>query len=487
MMERSAPLPVRINRQIGATSADGVDALAASGLLSATRIRTLRLLGKTADVLEVLNHLCSPSPLEALSLFVISTAEPVDLPEALCERDMPHFRRLTFETGAHIRAPLWLLASVTHFTTSAGVSLQELLGTLQAMPRLEVLRVEYILSKWDSIDTSGQFPLARAMLPHLSLLAVRENASPHRLVVLSSFIDAPPTLHRHLFWRVFLMYRYGWEPEIFTAVQALVPQDSARGMDDGGLRSAQVSGGLAHGSFEAWSRTDTDTDAFTREDALFLFRLDWERVLIPPIIAPDAESPGPLDDSCPFFHLASLCAGLQTTRIEDLTVAPEIWSATESETAHLPCQRTPDVRAQWLALLAALPSVKTLRLHRGSPACVSVLRALAASPGLLPHLQKVFVVQSTVRYAAGSAARGSGVGVADAEPEAAYAMAGHKFVQENVGAGLVEAVSVRSGLEIVLVGCEVDEEALKALRKRARVDFLNEWEYPQSVHDVTLE
>ena len=471
-MERSAPLPIHIERQIGATFADGVEALAASGLLSASRIRTLRLIGRPADILKALNRLCGPSPLESLSLCVTDMGEPVDLPETLCEGDMPHFRCLVFETFARIRAPLWLLAGVTHFTTRASVSPLELLGTLQAMPQLEVLCVMYDYDGWDHIDTHEELPLARAVLPHLSHLSVHES-SPHCPVIPFSIIDAPPTLRRHLLWRIFIAHR--WEPNIFTAVQALVPRDSGPGMDDGGLRAAQVTGGPTHGSFEVWSRSGTGANpgVFARSDALFLFRLNWQPILV--------IEGSPLDEHCPFFCLASLCAHLQTTRIEDLTAAPETLSATiESGTTDV--QDTPDVVAQWRALLAALPSVRTLRLHRGSPACVSVLCALAASPGLLPHLQKVFVVQSAVRYAAGSAAREVDIGVADA----GSAMASHKSVQADVGAELVEAVSVRSGLEVVLVGCEVDEEALEALRKRARVDFRNEWEYMQSVH-VTLE
>ena len=134
MVERSAPLPMRIDMQIGARFGDGLESLAASELLpSASRIRTLRLLGYGADVLKVLNRFCSPSPLESLSIWMTGMGEPVDLPEALCDRDAPHFRRLTFETPACIRAPVWLLG-VIHFTTSASVSLHEFLGTLQAMP-----------------------------------------------------------------------------------------------------------------------------------------------------------------------------------------------------------------------------------------------------------------------------------------------------------------------------------------------------------------
>ena len=470
MMERSAPLPMHIDRSVGTTFGDEVEALAASGLLSASRIRSLRLSGPIADILKSLNYLCGPSPLESLSLSMIDMGGRVRLPETMCERNAPHFRRLTFETGMRIRAPLWLLTSVTHFTTHASVPPHELLRTLQSMPQLEVLCLMYTFSNLCYINAPKQL---RAVLPRLSLLSVRE-IGPHSFLTLSSRIDAPPTLRSHLFWSINQIH--GWEPSIFTDVQTLVPHDSAPGMDDGGLRAAQVTGGPARGSFEVWSRTDADTGVFAREDALFLFRLDWQ-----PVSVRALDTDVTLHEDCPFFHLASLCAHLQTTRIEDLTVMHEASSAIESGTD---VQGTPVVMANWQALLAALPSVKTLRLHRGSPACISVLRALAASPGLLPHLQKVFVVRCTVRYAAGSTAREGSVGVAD--HDSGSAMANHKPVRADIGADLVEAVSVRSGLEVVLVGCEVDEEALEALRKRAVVDFGKEWEYMQSVQ-VTLE
>jgi len=41
----------------------------------------------------------------------------------------------------------------------------------------------------------------------------------------------------------------------------------------------------------------------------------------------------------------------------------------------------------------------------------------------------------------------------------------------------VAVVKGRYGLEVVLIGCEVDDEALEALRKRAQVDIGDEWVY----------
>jgi len=262
------------------------------------------------------------------------------------------------------------------------------------MPQLEVLCVAHIPNEWDDKDAPEQVSLPRAVLPCLSLLSFRDN-TPRRLVILSSRIDAPPTLRRQLFWRAWSIQ--GWEPweSTSTAMQALVPNDSAPGIDDGGLRFAQVTGGFEHGSFEVWSRTgsesaSSDAGASAREDALFLFHIKWKRLLVLTL-----GEEVPREEVRPFFHLASLCAHLRTACIVDLVAAPETSSVIEHWAADVP--DAPDVMVQWQALFAALPSVKTLRLHRGSPACLSVLRALSRSAGLLPHLQRIFVVQSTVR------------------------------------------------------------------------------------------
>jgi hypothetical protein len=53
----------------------------------------------------------------------------------------------------------------------------------------------------------------------------------------------------------------------------------------------------------------------------------------------------------------------------------------------------------------------------------------------------------------------------------------HKLAHENAGAELVAVVKGRYGLEVVLIGCEVDDEAQEALRKRAQVNIEDEWVY----------
>ena len=139
----------------------------------------------------------------------------------------------------------------------------------------------------------------------------------------------------------------------------------------------------------------------------------------------------------------------------------------------------PDPVVQWQALLSALPSVKTLRLHRGSTTCISLLSALYTSAGLLPLLQKIFVTHSMIRYAAAASAGGCD-GVGDTGVKASSALANPHLMKENMAAELVNFLSRRPGLEVVLIECEVDEEAFRALRERARVRIENECIYNQA-------
>ncbi|KAH9023098.1 hypothetical protein EDB85DRAFT_1992713 [Lactarius pseudohatsudake] len=486
MMERSAPLPVRIDIHVSSSHTNGLHPLAASELLfAASRIRTLRLVGLRADILRVLDRLRSPSPLESLDLCVIDSGQAVDLPETLFGGKAPHFRRLTFACDAHIRAPRWLLAGITHFTTGADVALPGLLDALREMPQLEMLRIPHCRAVWEEEDAEMP-PTPRVVLPRLSLLSFRDT-TPRRFIILSAHIDAPPTLRRHFFWRAWAVPSWDRWANMLAGMRTptptgadIIPRDSAPGSDDGDLRVVRVIGGPARGSFEVWSRTGSEganTSTAARDDALFLFHIDWRHSPV------DPHGGGSLlDHSSPFFHLAGLCAHLRATRVEDLTVASESASpdagGREKNAPEGVASEAPDVAAHWQALLAALPSVRTLRLHRGGPACVSVLRVLASSANsLLPDLQKIFVVQNTVRYAA---ARSDGAVLWNFKRLAGNGTAmisTHEPAHANVGAELVAVVKGRYGLEVVLVGCEVDDEALDALRKRAQVDIGDEWVY----------
>jgi hypothetical protein len=456
MIERSFPLPMRINIRISFDPVARDKSLAASALLSASRIRTLNISGRSIDVLTFLKRLCSPSPLESLSLHVFYARGHVDLPEALFNRNAPHLHSLTLESSACLRAPLWLLSGITHFTVRGGVSLHDLLNTLKAMPQLEMLHIAR-----DTLAESDQAP-PHVVLPRLSRLSIRERYL-RRLVLISSHIDAPPTLRKHLH----MTLNSPWEHDIniFPAVQALFPQDSGPGVEDGGLRVAQVTGGPTRGSFDVWSRAFSESAsangaAFAREDALFLFHIEWRRLRYH-------------NDPRPFFRLARLCSHLCTARIEDLTAVPGI--PTKNGTDVQDAQDAPDSVAQWQALLAALPAVKTLRLHRGSTTILSLLRALSASADLLPLLRKIFVVHVTVRYSAVSTDGCDGGGLSGADADFSMASPG-----PNLGVELVATLSGRSGLEVVLIGCEVDEEALEALREQARVEIREECVYTQA-------
>jgi len=391
----------------------------------------------------------------------------VDLPGFLFGGEAPYCRRLAFETAVSIQAPRWLLANITHFTTSAGVGLLDVLSTLQGMPQLEVLCINFIITVWPTVGMTT-LPLPRAALPRLSLLSVCD-WSPYHLVILSSHIDAPPTLRRQFFWAMRYVHDFNYLEDTFTSIQGIIPRGSTLGAD-GGMRIGCVMGDHKHGSFEIWSRTHTEpASAATRENALFLFNVHWNVPRRPRHIhncSPRRFCRCAPEPPNPFPHLAVVCKRVRTAHVEDLAVM-RLMPEAVIESDYIPGEYVigepeQDVAAQWQALLAELPSVKTLRLHRGSPACLSVLRALSACASLLPCLQKVFVVQSIVRYTAAVASPLGSAGIFGSGSGT------------NVGAELVDVVEARLGLEVVLVGCEVDDEALDALRKRARVVIWDE-------------
>ncbi len=447
MMKRSSPLAVhvdiRINGNINSSSADGLHPLAASELLFATsRIRTLRLSGLRGDILHVLNRLRSPSSqLESLSLSIYDGGGPsVLLPVSLFggnDKAVPNLRCLTFATDTCISAPLWLLGVITEFTTGADMALPELLETLRAMPQLEILRVQHCRAVWDEDAAATEGPALRTVtLPHLRLISFRDT-TPRRFVLLIPRIDAPPTVRRHLFWRLWAVASWERWSGMLDAMRAFIPRDSVFGARDSGLRASRVRGGPARGSFH----------------------------------------------SSPFFHLGGLCSQLPAMRVSDLMIEPE----PEPEPEPKPEQAVMSGHdaasmVHWESLLRALESVQSLRLHgsegdRLGKGILSSLRAVVSdsdSDTLLPHLQKLYIVQCDVRCAtqlpqdgvvlrnlkrfalpsgghAGPVARDGGVGC-------------------GVGNEMVALVQRRVGLEVILVGCGVDDEALDKLGKYVQAD-----------------
>jgi len=493
MMERSAPLPIRIDLRISTSSTDGLHPLAASELLfTASRIHTLRLVGLRADILRVLDRLRSPSPLKALNLSIYDSGPPVDLPETLFGTKAPYLRRLTFAADACIRAPLWLLAGITEFTTGADITLPEMLDALRAMPQLEVLRVHHCRAVWEDDAAAGQGQGIGAasvvVLPHLRLISFRDT-TPRRFVLLAQRIDAPPTVRRHLFWRSWAVASWERWTDLLRTMRAFVPRDSTPGADDGDLRVARMVGGAARGSFSTWTRSAmavAGSSQEERESALFLFEIDWKGSPIDP--RGGAETL--LEHSSPFFHLPGLCAQqLLTGRVLDLTIEPELEPEPVSElgldmesmigsaaTANA-VGVTGGIQTvqHWEPFVGALRSVQVLRLHRGS---LSVLHAVAAKPLLLPDLQKLYVVQCDVRRTPapldGGIVRWNLKRLATLRGSPDPVMTGDG---ERIGNELVALVGRRYGLEVVLVGCCVDTGELDELRKHAQVSLGDEWVY----------
>jgi hypothetical protein len=466
MMERSAPLPVHIDIRIS-SSPGGLHPLAASELLfSASRIRTLRLVGLRVDILHLLNHLRSPSPLESLRFSIYDSGPPVQLPETLFGGKAPNLRSLTFAADTCIRAPLWLFKGITEFTTGADVSLPELLDALRAMPRLEVLRVQHCRAVWEETDNPdghpgiASSPPARVTLPYLNLISFRDT-TPRRFVLLSLRIDAPSTVRRHLFWRSWAVSSWERWSSLLSTMRTFVPRDSVARADDGDFRVARVTGGPARGSFSTWTRSASARATSTSpDDALFLFQIDWVESPV------DPQSESLLEHSSPFFHLASLCeTELRTRLVQDLTVVPDVEQLEVNRVGMISM-----TTMHWESLVGRLSSVDSLRLHRGTSSLLSRLSANA----LLPRLQKLYVTQCIVRHTREQQPDGLALwNVMRGTPSPGFAT---RDVM-NVGHELVELVRSRYGLEVILIDCSVNGDALETLRKHAHVEIGDEWVY----------
>jgi len=168
-------------------------------------------------------------------------------------------------------------------------------------------------------------------------------------------------------------------------------------------------------------------------------------------------------------------------RVSDLMIEPEPEPEPKPEQAVMSGHDAASM-VHWESLLRALESVQSLRLHgsegdRLGKGILSSLRAVVSdsdSDTLLPHLQKLYIVQCDVRCAtqlpqdgvvlrnlkrfalpsgghAGPVARDGGVGC-------------------GVGNEMVALVQRRVGLEVILVGCGVDDEALDKLGKYVQAD-----------------
>ena len=341
------------------------------------------------------------------------------------------------------------------------MTLPELLDALRAMSQLEILRVQHCRATWDEAEGPSPAPSPRVTMPHLKLISFRDT-TPRRFVLLSLRIDALSTVRRHLFWRSWAVSSWERWTTLLTTMLGLVPRDSVAGADDGDLRIAHVTGGPARGSFVTWSRSSSARATSTsQDDALFLFQIDWAGSPMDPF------NESLLEHSSPFFHLASLCAQLRATHVQDLTIEPDIEQVTD---APFTISMT---RLYWESLIGALPSVQSLRLHRGTSSLLSMIHAHT----LLPNLQKLYVIQCDVRYTTEPleglalwhlkrlSLRGSPIPGAGTHDVA------------NIREELVALARSRYGLEIILVGCNVDGGALEALRKHAQVSVGDEWVY----------
>ena len=167
------------------------------------------------------------------------------------------------------------------------------------------------------------------------------------------------------------------------------------------------------------------------------------------------------------IYLSSLCGELRATRVQDLSIEPDLEYITDD--VGMPMMH-------WKSLVGALPSVQNLRLHEGTAPLLSIITAHS----LLPNLQKLYIVQCTVGY---TAERLDGVVLWNLKRLSLRGSAGpgpatHNVA--NVGEELIALLRSRYGLEVILIDCDVDAGALEALRKRTELGVGgvgDEWVY----------
>jgi F-box-like len=262
------------------------------------RLRSLKVIGRTSVVCELLGELHTALPIRSLSLSVIDTnMRPVVLPDNMLGGQAPIPNVCFFKIGGSIIAPHWLLRGITHFTSHQLISLQSLLDILHQMPSLHSFILEgHVLNvKCPTASRNLQIPM-----PNLKYFTVNvKQRSPTifdlllRRLILPDGAKKSVRLHKSL-WR---------DPTIWSPFMLGIPSYIRKVIEAAnGLRHAQLSGGSLEGSFRLW------TGDLGYEEAEFSFEISWRA---------QGTGNGPLH---PVIDLAALCDLLGVERVRTLTL-----------------------------------------------------------------------------------------------------------------------------------------------------------------------
>ncbi|KAI0065778.1 hypothetical protein BV25DRAFT_1593632 [Artomyces pyxidatus] len=343
-------------------------------------------------------------------------------------------------------APAWLLRGITDFTVSGMVVLEELVLTLKNMPQLQILSV------FLQGPTHSDIPEAVvADLPSLSLFKVGDY-NPHSFWTLLSHLRMPATVRMRLLLTPIAAASWeSWSDFLHAMNSLLLPR-----MRDT-FRQVHIRGGPYDGHICAWTTalSEDSADATLRppEAARFVFHVMWKESFLKPFSAQGRTF------SSPFFHLPTLCFHLAVKEVTALTITQDLYH-----------DAVPS--SHWFSLLLHFSALESLTLHGSTPGLFAAISALLPAmpadqyPMVLPHLKKLTI--SSVKINSASMP----------EPGSDYFSSMKRTLARRIAKPERNDITdelmtflwdrapsrVACPLELVLLGCDVDVLAAKALR-----------------------
>jgi hypothetical protein len=321
-----------------------------------TRVRSLRLTGRSFPVLLILNSLRSSLPVQSLSLCIQDDIgeDIVGLPDDLFGGNAP-IRCLQFIANGHIIAPHWLLRGVTHFT-SAEPMLPELLDALRQMTALMYFEFRpHPLLRWRESDLD------------------KLRSSPIQFPQLKNLIVGPRSATDFMLLNQLHLLQAGAKKRLELGAPGPYDWILDKGCMDGLSSVVEAANGFQHIHLsgeqkEGWFRMWTGNAAITWEVAEFCIYAEWKDNPRSPYSHGNVSA----------AHLVALCDVLGAARVHRLVI----------DSPSLGIQKS-----YWWELLEKLPGIEELELY---PASVDALgdawKVVSRAPAVLPTLRRVRIV-----------------------------------------------------------------------------------------------
>jgi hypothetical protein len=361
-MERSQPMLMDFDLQILPWDHTKIIPL----LSDFTRVRSLCLKGSRHTIHPILDSLCSPLPIQSLSLClkdIESEERKFILSDDLFGGMAPSIRCIQFDADCRIVAPHWLLRGVTHFTSTEPISPSELLDVLRQMPALTYLDFRPLSYQWGKLDAD----LSPIQMPQLTNLIVHTNGYPHTFLPLNQLLLLPADAKRRL--ELHLSRFCGWiaRLEDWTGLSPLL--DAADR-----FQHIHFSGEHKEGWFRMW----TGGAATTWEDAEFCLFAEWK----------DDFGDSGMRTSRLASQFVEVCGALGVARARRLAV-----HLTAVDWRKFKKRQNDLSESYWWKLLEKLPGIEELELYlTGVGASGGGVWKVSTAPAVLPALRRVRVV-----------------------------------------------------------------------------------------------